>query len=144
MPVEETVVSIEKGDGSTHFDYQSVNDSLDAGSAFTMTESVLQSTSDGWSQDGYSCHPEPPYDNYFNIDMNYSECTHLLSPPSTETVSSGDYYYFPLGPEISCYPRFCNTRLNMRQSAFHRGGKLTRTYCMYKFGAPVSMITRLT
>ena len=90
MPVEETVVSIEKGDGSTHFDYQFVTDSLDARVSFyddRIASSVLQRTSDGWSRNGYSCHPEPPYDNYFNIDMNYSECTHLISPPSAQTVT---------------------------------------------------------
>jgi len=55
-----------------------------------------QATED-WKRDGYSCYPEPPYDNTFNVRFNASECTAALLSPSEDTVKSGKYFPFAIG-----------------------------------------------
>ena len=113
------IAVVKSDDASTQFDYRFATQ---GDSSLVMSihddrvaSSVLQVTSDGWSRDGFSCFPELPYDNYFDVGLNYSECLQSLQPPSTEVVIQnqiGSADYFPLGTSAKCYPRNCNTRLN--------------------------------
>ena len=86
--------------------------------------SVLQKTNqatDDWKRDGYSCYPEPPYDNTYNLNYNVSECALAVLPPSSETVQivlidlGYDYYatYHPFGLGNRAYPTiiFCHLGL---------------------------------
>jgi hypothetical protein len=88
-------VSVQKNDGSTQFDFNfgSDGDSNKGAVSFydiAYDSSVLQKTNqvtNDWKRDGYSCYPEPPYDNTFNLNYNVSECVPAVLPPSSETVS---------------------------------------------------------
>ena len=62
---------------------------------------------ESWKLPGYSCHPNFPYDNHFNIGMNYSECVQAIRPPSaTNVVQMGEFdnRYYPLGVGNGCFP----------------------------------------
>ena len=118
-PNTDTIIAVVKSDASTQFDYQfatqgdkslvmSIHDDR-------LASSVLQETSNAWSRVGFSCFPETPYDNYFDVGLNYSECLQSLQPPSTEVLIQdqfGRVEYFPFGTAFKCYPWNCNERLN--------------------------------
>ena len=85
-----------------------------------VASSRLQRTSNAWSRVGFSCFPEPPYDNYFNLRYNYSECVQNLRPPSANTVVRGGellsgFAYYPFGSDEKCYPRDCANRLGVER-----------------------------
>jgi len=83
-----------------HYDYNfgSDGDSNKGAVSFydiAYDSSVLQKTNqvtNDWKRDGYSCYPEPPYDNTFNLIYNVSECVPAVLPPSSETVSLDEFY----------------------------------------------------
>ena len=89
-PNTDNVFNVTKSDLSSQFDYRFATQGDSSGVVSIhddrVASSVLKATSDAWSRDGFSCHPEPPYDNYFNVVLNYSECLAALVSPSTETV----------------------------------------------------------
>ncbi len=77
--------------------------------------SILQKTNaatDDWKRDGYACYPEPPYDNTYDLNCNFSECfPAVLSPAIDETVRLNQEYlgfnkalYYPFGFENEPYP----------------------------------------
>jgi len=84
-----------------------------------VASSVLQETSDAWRRVGFSCFPEPPYDNVYNVRYNYSECMSNVLNPSLETLEifdgtdagsaiDGDGTYGPVpttsGAPVKYYP----------------------------------------
>jgi hypothetical protein len=110
-PNVDTVIPVEKSDNSFQFDYRFAMQGDSSGVASfhedRVASSVLQGTSDNWSRDGFSCYPEPPYQNTYNAPFNYTECVEALAPPSTETivqVSRNTFVYKPFGPDSVCFP----------------------------------------
>ena len=130
-PNTDNVIAVVKSDASTQFDYRfaTQGDSSLVTSIHDerVASSILQETSDAWSRDGFSCFPEVPYDNVYNVRHNYSECMSNVLNPSLETVhikdntnqggidaNNGGYYasgvtYFPFGSQGSCYQRTRNS-----------------------------------
>lgn len=104
------IAVVKSDDASTQFDYRFATQ---GDSSLVMSihddrvaSSVLQVTSDGWSRDGFSCFPEPPYDNTFDVPYNYSECIEAIQLPSSQTMRSdeiGISVYHPFGFSKSCY-----------------------------------------
>ena len=45
---------------------------------------------------GYSCYPEPPYDNTFNVRYNSSECFDYARAPSAERFCPSQLETFEL------------------------------------------------
>ena len=85
-PNEENVVSVQKSDYSTHIS------SIASGGAVSFYDSRLETSAlqkanaaTGWQRDGFSCHPEPPFDNYFDVVWNFSECLGVINYPSRQT-----------------------------------------------------------
>ena len=68
-PSAETVVSVQKTDGSTYFDFKFASGGVVSFYDLRFETSVLQKSNAAtdWQRDGFSCHPEPPYDNYFDV-----------------------------------------------------------------------------
>mmetsp|Transcript_12214 Transcript_12214/g.49033 ORF Transcript_12214/g.49033 Transcript_12214/m.49033 type:complete len:440 (-) Transcript_12214:352-1671(-) len=114
-----------------HYDYNFASDGDSNKGVVSVYDvayasSVLQKTnqaSDDWKRDGYSCYPEPPYDNTFNVHYNHSECLDVVLPPSAATVQSQSpngygFSYHPFGNEFSLgYP--CSASLVSRLLTAH-------------------------
>ena len=104
-----------------HYDYNFATDGDSKVSFYDVAyaSSVLQKTNqatEDWKRDGYSCYPEPPYDNTYNLNYNVSECkTDLVFPsPSEQTIQTtldidGDTLttYIPFDG-ASCFPHDSN------------------------------------
>ena len=93
-PNTDNIIAVVKSDASTQFDYQFATQ---GDSSLVMSihdervaSSVLQETSDAWNRDGFSCFPEPPYDNVYDVRYNYSECMSNVLDPSLETLEIYD------------------------------------------------------
>jgi hypothetical protein len=99
-----------------HFDYTFASGGVISFYDDAYDSSILQKTNaatDDWKRDGYACYPEPPYDNTYNLNYNFSECpAAVLSPAINETVRMDqDYmmykiraFYYPFGFENEPYP----------------------------------------
>ena len=73
-----------------HFDFTFASGGVISFYDDVYASSVLQKTTqatDDWKRDGYSCYPEPPYDNTYNLKYNVSECPAAVLPPSSDTIS---------------------------------------------------------
>jgi hypothetical protein len=108
-PGVENVVSVQKTDGSTYFDFKFASGGVVSFYDLRFETSVLQKSNAAtdWQRDGFSCHPEPPYDNYFDVVWNYSECLGIINSPSAANVlpdQYDSYRYYPFGSDSSCYP----------------------------------------
>jgi len=84
-PSAENVVSVQKSDGSTQFDFKFALGGAVSFFDLRLETSVLQSN---WKLDGRSCWPEAPYDTVKVFS----------SQPSS-------YYYYPFGFDKACYLR---------------------------------------
>ncbi len=108
-PNTDNVFSVVKSDASSQFDYRFATQGDSSGVVSIhddrVASSVLQETSDAWSRDAFSCFPEPPYDNTFDVPYNYSECIEAIQLPSSSTIMSGEILssYYPFGFAKSCY-----------------------------------------
>ena len=102
---DECVSSVSVADTSTvtavrkhhddHFDYTFFSGGVISFYDEAYDSSILQKTNaatDDWKRDGYACYPEPPYDNTYNLNYNFSECFPAVLPPSSETVSLDTFY----------------------------------------------------
>jgi len=135
-PDAENVVSVQKSDRSTHFDYKFASDGVVSfyDSRYASSKVRTSDSKNDWILEGHSCHPEPPYANYFNTAMNYSECLGALSAPSGDSVSLATSYqaysYFPLGPSLPCYPEKVTWMGNVRVrlNAIHSASGWYRNY----------------
>ncbi|MDC1215571.1 hypothetical protein N8152_01955 [bacterium] len=97
-----------------HFDYAFVSGGVISFYDDAYDSSVLQKTNaatDDWKRDEYACYPEPPYDNTYNLNYNFSECFDgaIIMAPSEESVktlflASTSFVYYPFGIENSGYP----------------------------------------
>ena len=99
-----------------HFDYAFFSGGVISFYDEAYDSSILQKTNaatDDWKRDGYSCYPEPPYDNTYDLNYNFSECfPAVLSPAIDETVRLNQDYldnfnkalYYPFGFENEPYP----------------------------------------
>ena len=127
-PSHTSIIEVEKSDGSTRLDYRFAKSGDSSGviSAFDdwTAASILQATGgeDDWKRDGYSCHPELPYQNTFNVRYNYTECLDAVLPATLtggvrrkecnwlnygcneHGQSQSNYIYYPFGTNYSCYP----------------------------------------
>jgi hypothetical protein len=141
-PNTDTIIAVVKSDASTQFDYQfathgdsslvlSIHDDR-------VASSVLQQLSDAWSRVGFSCFPEPPYDNTFDVPYNYSECTEAILPPSSSTIMSGESLssYYPFGFSKSCYlnefpTMYGNPDVHLRLGGMNArlAGRIINTIC---------------
>ena len=123
---DECVSSVSVADTSTvtavrkhhedHFDYAFFSGGVISFYDEAYDSSILQKTNaatDDWKRDGYSCYPEPPYDNTYDLNYNFSECIPaVLSPAIDETVRLNQGYldnhykalYYPFGFENEPYP----------------------------------------
>ena len=73
-----------------HFDFTFASGGVISFYDDAYASSVLQKTTqatDDWKRDGYSCYPEPPYDNTFNVRYNSTECLNAVLAPSADTIS---------------------------------------------------------
>ena len=103
-----------------HYDYNFATDGDSKVSFYDVAyaSSVLQKTNqatEDWKRDGYSCYPEPPYDNTYNLNYNVSECADAILPPSSKSIfmSTGSSccsqynravgIYKPFGLEYAAY-----------------------------------------
>ena len=109
-----------------HFDFTFASGGVISFYDDAYASSVLQKTTqatDDWKRDGYSCYPEPPYDNTFNVRYNHSESLDVVLPPSAATVQSQSpngygFSYHPFGNEGTLgYP--CSVSLANRLSTAH-------------------------
>ena len=115
-PDTTNVKAATKHANAIHYDYNFASDGHSKISFYdeAYADSVVQNTNqatDDWKRDGYSCYPEPPYDNTYNLNYNFSECRTELEfrPPSVESVQfvpnafqTTNYFPFEGG---SCFPR---------------------------------------
>ena len=72
-----------------HFDFTFASGGVISFYDDAYASSVLQKTTqatDDWKREGYSCYPEPPYDNTYNLNYNASECVGAILPPSEATI----------------------------------------------------------
>ena len=112
---DECVSSVSVADTSTvtavrkhhedHFDYAFFSGGVISFYDEAYDSSILQKTNaatDDWKRDGYSCYPEPPYDNTFNVRYNSSECAAAVLPPSELTVVSKKYFPFGTSAPYPC------------------------------------------
>ncbi|ACO68194.1 predicted protein [Micromonas commoda] len=114
VPDATNVKSVTKHANYVHYDYDFASDGDSNKGVISLYDdryasSVLQKTNQAandWKRDGYSCYPEPPYDNTYNLNYNVSECPAAVLPPSLDTVSLESFY------DISAYPNPDRARYN--------------------------------
>ena len=93
-PDTSNVKAATKHANAVHYDYNFATDGDSNKGAVSFYDvayasSVLQKTNqatDDWKRDGYSCYPESPYDNTFNVRYNHSECFDAMMVPSVDSV----------------------------------------------------------
>jgi len=102
-PDTTNVKAATKHANAVHYDYNFATDGdsnkgvvsvYDIAYATSVLQKTTQATED-WKRDGYSCYPEPPYDNDYKLGYNVSECADVFLSPSSETILQG--LYFPFG-----------------------------------------------
>ncbi len=115
-----------------HFDYTFVSGGIISYYDDAYATSVLQKTNAGtsdWEREGYSCYPEPPYDNVLEVSYNSSECIENIQPLSAENIAFDEevsqgfsgYKYFPFGDGITCYKwKLGNLQIEFWQNAYFR------------------------
>ena len=82
VPDATNIESVTKHANYVHYDYNFASDGNSNKGVISFyddrySSSVLQKTnqaSEDWKRNGYSCYPEPPYDNTYNLNYNVSEC----------------------------------------------------------------------
>ncbi|ACO68233.1 hypothetical protein MICPUN_65031 [Micromonas commoda] len=110
VPDATSVKSVTKHANYVHYDYNFASDGDSNKGVISFYDdryasSVLQKTNQAandWKRDGYSCYPEPPYDNTFNVRYNSSECAAAVLPPSELTVVSKKYFPFGTSAPYPC------------------------------------------
>ncbi len=119
-PDTSNVKAATKHANAVHYEYNFATDGdsnkgvisfYDIAYATSVLQKTNQATED-WKRDGYSCYPEPPYDNTFNVRFNASECFESIVPPSEESVIEstsegyeGHFLFRPFGSEGNPYPQ---------------------------------------
>jgi len=97
--------SVTKHANYVHYDHDfaSDGDSNKGGISFyddRYASSFWQKTNhaaNDWKRDGYSCYPEPPYDNTI-LNYNVSECPASVLPPFLDTVSLESFHDISVSP----------------------------------------------
>ena len=114
VPAATNIKSVTKHANYVHYDYDFASDGDSNKGVISFYDdryasSVLQNTNQAtdWKRDGYSCYPEPPYDNTYNENYNYTECFDAVKVPGEDSVTSTTSYafaYYPFGTENLEYP----------------------------------------
>ncbi|ACO68251.1 hypothetical protein MICPUN_64982 [Micromonas commoda] len=160
-PDTTNVKAATKHANNVHYDYDFASDGDSNKGVISFYDeryasSVLQKTnqaSEDWKRDGYSCYPEPPYDNTYNLNYNYTECFDAVKVPGedsvTSTTSSSDSFaYYPFGTDnleyaygnanvyrrlenIHCCTRWCGPLLpgGARVANGDPGVRVKASYC---------------